>query len=108
MSESVMPTYGRLNVAFTKGAGIWLFDDKGNKYLDALSGIAVCNLGHSHPNVTSAICEQAGILLHTSNIYQVPLQIELADIHRNDPIIILVSLLIWEVLTLLSTVLQFI
>ena len=79
VSESVMPTYGRLNVAFTKGAGIWLFDDKGNKYLDALSGIAVCNLGHSHPNVTSAICEQAGILLHTSNIYQVPLQIELAD-----------------------------
>ena len=79
MSESVMPTYGRLDVAFTKGAGIWLFDDKGNKYLDALSGIAVCNLGHSHPNVTSAICEQAGILLHTSNIYQVPLQIELAD-----------------------------
>ena len=79
VSESVMPTYGRLDVAFTKGAGIWLFDDKGNKYLDALSGIAVCNLGHSHPNVTSAICEQAGILLHTSNIYQVPLQIELAD-----------------------------
>ena len=79
MSESVMPTYGRLDVAFTKGAGVWLFDDKGEKYLDALSGIAVCNLGHSHPNITSAICEQAGVLLHTSNIYQVPLQIELAD-----------------------------
>ena len=77
--ESVMPTYGRLDVAFTKGAGVWLFDDKGEKYLDALSGIAVCNLGHSHPNITSAICEQAGVLLHTSNIYQVPLQIELAD-----------------------------
>ena len=79
VSESVMPTYGRLDVAFTKGAGVWLFDDKGEKYLDALSGIAVCNLGHSHPNITSAICEQAGVLLHTSNIYQVPLQIELAD-----------------------------
>ena len=79
LSESVMPTYGRLDVAFTKGAGVWLFDDKGEKYLDALSGIAVCNLGHSHPNITSAICEQAGVLLHTSNIYQVPLQIQLAD-----------------------------
>ena len=53
VSESVMPTYGRLDVAFTKGAGVWLFDDKGEKYLDALSGIAVCNLGHSHPNITS-------------------------------------------------------
>ena len=79
LSESVMPTYGRLDVAFTKGAGVWLFDDNGDKYLDALSGIAVCNLGHSHPNITSAICQQAGVLLHTSNIYQVPLQIELAD-----------------------------
>lgn len=79
MSDSVMPTYGRLDIAFTKGEGVWLYDDKGEQYLDALSGIAVCNLGHSHPAVTRAICDQAETLMHTSNIYQVPLQTQLAD-----------------------------
>ena len=79
MSESVMPTYGRLNIAFTKGDGAWLYDDKGEQYLDALSGIAVCNLGHSHPAVARAICDQAETLIHTSNIYQIPLQTQLAD-----------------------------
>lgn len=79
MSDSVMPTYGRLDIAFTKGEGVWLYDDKGEQYLDALSGIAVCNLGHSHPAVTRAICDQAETLMHTSNIYHVPLQIQLAD-----------------------------
>lgn len=79
MSDSVMPTYGRLDIAFTKGDGVWLYDDKGEKYLDALSGIAVCNIGHSHPAVTRAICDQAETLIHTSNIYQVPLQTQLAD-----------------------------
>jgi acetylornithine aminotransferase len=74
-----MPTYGRLDIAFTKGEGVWLYDDKGEQYLDALSGIAVCNLGHSHPAVTRAICDQAETLMHTSNIYQVPLQTQLAD-----------------------------
>jgi acetylornithine/N-succinyldiaminopimelate aminotransferase len=79
VSDSVMPTYGRLDIAFTKGDGVWLYDDKGEKYLDALSGIAVCNIGHSHPAVTRAICDQAETLIHTSNIYQVPLQTQLAD-----------------------------
>lgn len=74
-----MPTYGRLDVAFTEGKGAWLTDTNGKKYLDALSGIAVCNLGHAHPTVTEAICEQAATLVHTSNIYNIPLQTELAE-----------------------------
>jgi len=76
---AVMPTYGRLDVAFTKGEGVWLTDTDGKQYLDALSGIAVCNLGHAHPAVTEAIADQASTLIHTSNIYQIPLQIELAE-----------------------------
>ncbi|MBT3505431.1 MAG: aspartate aminotransferase family protein [Piscirickettsiaceae bacterium] len=78
MTESVMPTYGRLDVAFTRGEGVWLYDEQGEAYLDALSGIAVCNLGHCHPAVSRAIAEQAQILMHTSNVYQVPLQSLLA------------------------------
>lgn len=78
-SSAVMPTYGRLDVAFTEGKGAWLTDTDGKKYLDALSGIAVCNLGHSHPEVTRAICEQATTLIHTSNIYHIPLQTQLAE-----------------------------
>ncbi len=74
-----MNTYGRLPVSFVKGEGAWLEDDKGNRYLDALSGIAVCGLGHSHPTITRAICEQAGTLLHTSNLYGIPNQQRLAD-----------------------------
>tara|TARA_R110001606_G_scaffold395664_2_gene568491 strand:- start:104311 stop:105519 length:1209 start_codon:yes stop_codon:yes gene_type:complete len=78
-SSAIMPTYGRLDVAFTEGKGAWLTDTDGKKYLDALSGIAVCNLGHTHPEVTRAICEQAATLVHTSNIYQIPLQSKLAE-----------------------------
>jgi len=79
MTESVMPTYGRLDIAFAKGQGAWLTDTNGQQYLDALSGIAVCNLGHAHPVVTKAIQQQAETLVHTSNIYQIPLQTKLAD-----------------------------
>ncbi len=78
-SSAIMPTYGRLDVAFTEGKGAWLTDTDGKKYLDALSGISVCNLGHTHPEVTRAICEQAATLIHTSNIYQIPLQTQLAE-----------------------------
>ncbi|MDF2182131.1 aspartate aminotransferase family protein [Neptuniibacter sp. CAU 1671] len=74
-----MNTYNRLSVAFEHGEGSWLFDTDGNKYLDALSGIAVCGLGHAHPAVTHAICEQAGKLMHTSNLYTIPRQQELAQ-----------------------------
>ncbi|MEL6723175.1 MAG: aspartate aminotransferase family protein [Pseudomonadota bacterium] len=80
MPMSLMPTYARLPVTFSHGAGCWLFDDQGERYLDALSGIAVCGLGHAHPAVTAAIQAQAGRLLHTSNLYQVGLQDELGEI----------------------------
>ncbi|KKN02877.1 hypothetical protein LCGC14_1113360, partial [marine sediment metagenome] len=78
-SSAIMPTYGRLDVAFTEGKGAWLTDTDGRKYLDALSGISVCNLGHAHPEVTRVICEQAATLVHTSNIYHIPLQAQLAE-----------------------------
>lgn len=78
-TPSVMPTYKRLDVSFTHGEGCWLYDTTGKRYLDALSGIAVCGLGHAHPAVTEAIVAQAGKLLHTSNLYGIPLQQELAE-----------------------------
>ncbi|MGC8467233.1 MAG: aspartate aminotransferase family protein [Acidithiobacillus sp.] len=76
---SLMATYARLPVAFERGEGVWLFDAEGRAYLDALAGIAVCGLGHSHPAVTRAIQEQAGRLIHTSNLYRVPLQETLGE-----------------------------
>ncbi len=79
MTETVMPTYGRLDVTFKQGQGAWLIDDKGERYLDALSGIAVVNLGHCHPKITDAICEQAKMLIHTSNVYRIEMQQKLAD-----------------------------
>jgi acetylornithine aminotransferase len=78
-SKHVMPTYGRLPVSFVRGEGAWLWDAAGRKYLDALSGVAVCGLGHAHPAVTAAVCEQAGTLVHTSNWYGIDLQDRLAD-----------------------------
>ncbi|MDH3513365.1 MAG: aspartate aminotransferase family protein [Gammaproteobacteria bacterium] len=74
-----MPLFSGLPVAFTHGQGAWLWDTKGRKYLDALAGIAVCGLGHAHPAVTAALCDQASKLLHTSNWYEIPLQEQLAE-----------------------------
>ncbi len=79
MSSHIMPTYARLSVTFEHGEGAWLWDEKEQRYLDALSGIAVCNLGHAHPAVHEAICQQSAKLLHTSNLYQVASQEKLAD-----------------------------
>ncbi len=79
MSDSIMPTYARLPVCFERGEGPWLWDSEGRQYFDAISGIAVCSLGHAHPKVTKAISEQAGRLLHTSNLYGIPAQQRLAD-----------------------------
>lgn len=73
-----MGTYKRSPVAFESGSGAWLYDQQGNKYLDALGGIAVCALGHAHPAVTQALADQAGKLIHTSNLYEIPLQEHLA------------------------------
>ncbi|MHB1203059.1 MAG: acetylornithine/succinylornithine family transaminase [Acidithiobacillus sp.] len=75
----LMHNYARLPVAFVHGEGVWLQDSDGRRYLDALAGIAVCGLGHSHPAVTRAIQEQAGRLLHTSNLYRIPAQERLAE-----------------------------
>jgi acetylornithine aminotransferase len=74
-----MSLFARLPVAFTHGEGAWLWDTQGKKYLDAMTGIAVCGLGHAHPAITAAISDQAGKLLHTSNWYQIPLQEQLAE-----------------------------
>lgn len=79
MTNHIMPTYQRLPVSFERGEGVWLWDDNNNRYLDAVSGIAVCNLGHAHPAVHQAICEQSRKLLHTSNLYRIPVQERLAD-----------------------------
>lgn len=67
----LMSTYAPLPVTFEKGEGAWLYDKDGNKYLDALAGIAVCGLGHAHPDVARTIAEQAARLIHTSNIYHI-------------------------------------
>ena len=74
-----MGNYNRLSVEFDKGIGSWLIDMHGERYLDALSGIAVCGLGHSHPSISKVIAEQSANLIHTSNIYRIPLQEKLAE-----------------------------
>ncbi len=79
MTSHIMPTYGRLPITFEKGDGVWLWDQSNKRYLDALSGIAVCNLGHAHPAVHQAICEQSKKLIHTSNLYGIATQEQLAD-----------------------------
>ena len=79
MSDALMHTYAPLPVTFDKGDGCWLWDTEGKRYLDALGGIAVCGLGHAHPAVTEAICQQAGQLIHTSNLYNIAHQQALAD-----------------------------
>lgn len=75
----LMNTYGRLPVAFERGEGVWLFDEGGKAYLDALAGIAVSTLGHNHPRLVEAIAGQAANVIHTSNIYRIPLQEALGD-----------------------------
>ena len=78
MADHLMSTYARLPVRFERGEGIWLWDSEGRQHMDALSGIAVCGLGHAHPAVARAIAEQAGRLVHTSNLYGIGLQEDLA------------------------------
>lgn len=78
--SSLMNTYGARTLTLTKGEGSRVWDNAGNSYLDAISGIAVCGLGYSHPAVTKALSEQAATLLHVSNLYNIPQQQELADL----------------------------
>lgn len=79
MSDYLMQTYARQPVAFVQGEGAWLIDTNGDKYLDALAGVAVNGLGHGHPKLAQALCEQAGKLIHTSNIYRIIEQEALAE-----------------------------
>src|SRR5215217_8675958 len=76
--QAVMETYKRMNIAPTSGKGSWLFDEEGNRYLDFIAGIATSSLGHGHPALVEAIKEQAGRLIHCSNLYEIPLQAEVA------------------------------
>ncbi|WJW76028.1 aspartate aminotransferase family protein [Thiohalobacter sp. IOR34] len=78
-SSALMPTYARLPVRFVRGEGCRLWDEAGLEYLDALSGIGVCGLGHAHPAIADALCDQARTLIHTSNLYQIPLQEALGE-----------------------------
>ncbi|EKD37519.1 MAG: acetylornithine aminotransferase, partial [uncultured bacterium] len=75
----IIHTYGRLPMAFVRGEGVRLWDTEGKEYLDFLGGIAVVALGHSHPKLVAAIQKQAATLMHTSNLYHIPPQAELAE-----------------------------
>ncbi|WFF37856.1 aspartate aminotransferase family protein [Moraxella nasibovis] len=76
----LMPTYARQPISFVRGEGAYLYDDKGTAYLDALTGIAVCGLGHCHPAVTAAMKDQAETLIHTSNLFGVDWQEKAGEI----------------------------
>jgi len=77
--QGLMNTYQPLPVKFSHGKGALLWDTQGKEYLDAMAGIAVCALGHAHPEITAIISDQAGKLLHTSNLFEIPHQIALAE-----------------------------
>ncbi len=82
-SKFIMSTFARYDVEFVRGEGMWLFDDKGEKYLDFLAGIAVCSLGHSNKALVSAISEQASKLMHVSNYFYIENRAEVAQ-HISD------------------------
>ncbi len=78
-NSTLYQTFARAKLRFVKGEGVWLIDEKGNRYLDFAAGIAVNSLGHSHPKLVEALKSQAENLWHVSNLYEVPGQEELAD-----------------------------
>ena len=79
MSQHLMNTYARQPISFVRGEGVWLIDAEGNRYLDALAGVAVNGLGHAHPKLVKAISEPAAKLIHVSNMYHINEQARLAD-----------------------------
>jgi len=79
----IINTYGARKLALTRGEGVTLWDADGKEYLDFFAGIAVTNLGHCHPAVTEAICEQARKLVHVSNLYYIEPQVRLAELLSN-------------------------
>ena len=76
---SILKTYGRLPISFEKGEGVWLFDKEGNKYLDALAGVAVNTLGHAHAHFTSGLKDQLDQFIHLSNYFNIGEQEKLAE-----------------------------
>jgi acetylornithine/N-succinyldiaminopimelate aminotransferase len=74
-----MDTYARFPLALVRGKGVWVWDQSGRRYLDAVAGIAVCTLGHSNPTMRRALCRQLGTLQHVSNLYRIPEQEALAE-----------------------------
>ena len=78
-ASPVMPTYAPQPVAFERGDGAWLYDTDGRRYLDLLAGIAVNTLGHNHPRLVAAIADQASKIIHTSNLFEIPLRTALAQ-----------------------------
>ena len=79
MIPSILPTYARAPLSFTKGEGTWLIEEDGRRFLDLGAGIAVNALGHAHPSLVAALTEQAQNLWHVSNLYKIPQQKALAD-----------------------------
>lgn len=79
MTTHLMNTYARQPVAFVRGEGAYLWDESGKRYLDAVAGVAVNGLGHAHPKLVKAIADQAALLIHSSNLYRIPRQEDLAD-----------------------------
>ena len=77
--EHICGTYARFPVTFVRGKGCTLWDEEGREYLDFLAGIAVCNLGHSHPDLAKVLCDQANTLIHVSNLFYTRPQVELAS-----------------------------
>ncbi|HEY8386639.1 MAG TPA: aminotransferase class III-fold pyridoxal phosphate-dependent enzyme, partial [Porticoccaceae bacterium] len=79
MTGTLMNTYGQRSLTLVRGQGATVWDENGKAYLDALAGIAVCGLGHAHPAVSRAVQQQAETLVHCSNLYNIPVQKQLAD-----------------------------
>jgi acetylornithine/N-succinyldiaminopimelate aminotransferase len=79
MTTHLMNTYARQPIAFVRGEGAYLWDESGKRYLDAVAGVAVNGLGHAHPKLVKAIADQAAMLIHSSNLYRILRQEELAD-----------------------------
>ena len=79
MSDALMPTYARIDLAFERGEGAYLYTADGRRYLDFAAGIAVNSLGHSHPHLVQALTDQAGKLWHCSNLYEIPEGARLAE-----------------------------
>ncbi|MEN8176421.1 MAG: aminotransferase class III-fold pyridoxal phosphate-dependent enzyme, partial [Pseudomonadota bacterium] len=80
MTDALMATYKRLPVTFVRGEGAYLWDSNGRRYLDTVAGVAVCNLGHAHPAVTQALCDQARDLVHVSNLFGIAQQEQLGEV----------------------------